>query len=94
MGRPRVLTDEQRKERQKEYMRNYWLKNKEKIKAKRKENPNNILYHKKWCENNAEHLRKYRRDYQRKNREHINQYHREYYHKRKDNMKESEVLSA
>ena len=66
MGRPRVLTDEQRKERQKEYLRKYWLANKEKIKAVRKKNPNNAEYHKRWAKENREHLNKYHREWRAK----------------------------
>lgn len=91
MGRPRVLTDEQRKERQKEYLRKYWLKNKDKIKAVRKKNPNNAKYHKRWVEENIEHLREYRRNYIDKNREKINAYHREYYHRKHSIDKAEEV---
>ena len=82
MGRPRVLTDEERRARQKEYLRKYWLANKEKIKAVRKNNPNNAVYHKRWTEKKMDHLKEYRREYIEKNREKINAYHREYYRRK------------
>lgn len=83
MGRPRVLTDEQRETRRREYMRNYWLENKEKIKAVRRKNPNNAKYQKRWAEENVTHLQEYRRKYIEANRDKINAYHREYYHRKR-----------
>lgn len=83
------LSEEELKAKQKEYLRKYWLENKEKIKAVRRKNPNNAIYHKKWVEKNREHLRQYRQDYTEKNREKINAYHREYY-RRKHSVDKSE----
>ena len=90
MGRPRVLTDEQREARRREYMRNYWLENKEKIKAVRRKNPNNAKYQKRWAEENVEHLQEYRRRYIDANRDKINAYHREYYHRKRSINKSEE----
>lgn len=90
MGRPRVLTDEQRKERRREYMHKYWLENKDKIKAVRRKNPNNAKYQKRWAEENVEHLQEYRRRYIDANRDKINAYHREYYHRKRSIDKSEE----
>ena len=90
MGRPRVLTDEQREARRREYMRNYWLENKEKIKAVRRKNPNNAKYQKRWAEENVEHLQEYHRRYIDANRDKINAYHREYYHRKRSIDKSEE----
>ena len=91
------------KEKQKQYMHDYYIKNKERLKAKDAERyapikeANRIKREKakeerqKYLEEHAEEIRQkrleYGKEYQKKNRERLNAYRREWYHKNPERCK-------
>ena len=69
-GRPRK-SEEEKKQRIKEYNAKYWADHKEQISARRKETYKRdrdaiIRRNKQWLENNKEHWNAYQREYRRK----------------------------
>ena len=63
----------------KEYMKEWQLKNKEKLKQYHKQwNIDNKEYRKQYCVNNKEHIKQQKKQYYQKNKEHKREYYRQY----------------
>lgn len=98
-GGANVCSDECRKERDKQYRRQYYQANKEEIKNKRKKyyqnNKEKVLKSiKKYHKDNREKILKQRKQYRQDNKEHIEQYREQYYQKNREKVLESNKKSS